>query len=117
MPSKSRLTRMTLLMVATRQAKVTAIRNKAVFGRPDMERVSTSHVERLNLELRMTMRRLTRLTLSYSKKLANHRAAFALTFAYHNFVRRHETLKTTPAQAAGLTDRAWTIGELLTATA
>jgi IS1 family transposase/transposase-like protein len=97
-------------------AKVTKVRNKAIFGRPDMERVSTSHVERLNLELRMTMRRLTRLTLSYSKKLANHRAAFALTFAYHNFVRRHETLKTTPAMASGLTDHAWKLEDLLTAT-
>lgn len=95
-------------------AKVTAIRNKPIFGRPDPERISTSHVERFNLELRMTMRRLTRLTLSYSKKLANHRAAFALTIAYHNFVRRHETLKATPAQFAGLTDHAWSLSELLT---
>lgn len=98
-------------------AKVTKTIIKSVFGRPDRDRVSTAHVERLNLEMRMTMRRLTRLTLSYSKKLENLRAAFALTFAYHNFVRLHQTLRATPAMVAGLTKHVWSLEELLTAKA
>ena len=84
-------------------AKVTKIRQKAVFGRPDMDRVSTSHVERFNLELRMMVRRLTRLTLSYSKKLSNHKAMLALAIAYHNLCRYHQTLRATPCMAQGIT--------------
>jgi hypothetical protein len=68
-------------------------REKAIFGRPDMDRCSTSHVERFNLELRMMVRRLTRLTLSYSKKLSNHRAMLALAIGFHNFCRYHQTLQ------------------------
>lgn len=97
-------------------AKITKTTIKSVFGNPDRDRVSTSHVERLNLELRMSMRRLTRLTLSYSRKLENLRAAFALTFAYHNFVRLHQTLRATPAMVAGLSKHVWSLEELLTAT-
>ncbi len=96
--------------------KVTAIRNKAVFGRPDMDRVSTSYVERFNLELRMMARRFTRLTLSYSKKLANHKAMIALAIAYHNLCRYHASLRATPCMAQGITNSIWSIEDLLTAT-
>jgi IS1 family transposase/transposase-like protein len=96
--------------------KVTAIRNKAIFGFPDMDRVSTSHVERFNLELRMMARRFTRLTLSYSKKLSNHRAMIALAIGYHNLCRYHATLRCTPCMAQGITKTIWSIEDLLTAT-
>src|SRR6266568_243622 len=96
--------------------KVTAIREKAIFGHPDMERCSTSHVERFNLELRMMARRFTRLTLSYSKKLSNHRAMIALAIAYHNLCRYHQTLRATPCMAQGITKTIWSIEDLLTAT-
>jgi IS1 family transposase len=94
--------------------KVTKIREKAVFGDPDMSRVSTSHVERFNLELRMMVRRLTRLTLSYSKKLSNHKAMLALAIAFHNFCRYHQTLRATPCMAQGITKSIWTLKDLLT---
>jgi transposase-like protein/IS1 family transposase len=94
--------------------KVTKIRQKAIFGRPDMDRVSTSHVERFNLELRMMVRRLTRLTLSYSKKLSNHRSMLALAIAFHNFCRYHQTLRATPCMAQGITKTIWSIEDLLT---
>ncbi len=96
--------------------KVTAIRNKSIFGSPDMDRVSTSYVERFNLELRMTARRFTRLTRSYSKKLANHKAMIALAIAYHNLCRYLATLRATPCMAQGITKSIWTIEDLLTAT-
>jgi len=88
-------------------------------GRPDEENVCTSHAERQNLTMRMTMRRLTRLTNAHSKKWDNHRAMLALYFAYYNFCRDHTTLherngkKCTPAMESGLADRVWTVGELL----
>jgi len=81
-----------------------------------MERCSTSHVERFNLELRMMARRFTRLTLSYSKKLSNHRAMIALAIAYHNLCRYHQTLRATPCMAQGITKTIWSIEDLLTAT-
>lgn len=95
--------------------KVTAIRNREVFGRPDMDRVSTSHVERFNLELRMMARRFTRLTLSYSRKLQNHKAMISLAVAYHNLCRYHQTLRATPCMAQGITKTIWSIEDLLTA--
>jgi hypothetical protein len=82
-------------------------------GEPDAALISTSYVERQNLTMRMCMRRFTRLTNAFSKKLENHGAAIALHFAYYNFVRVHQTLKTTPAVAAGITDHVWTIEELV----
>lgn len=89
---------------------------KAVFsGRPDMTLVSTSHVERLNGTTRVHMRRLTRLTYAFSKKLENFEAAVALHFAYYNFVKRHNTLRTTPAMAAGIERDFWTVGNLIEA--
>lgn len=82
-------------------------------GDPDAKRVCTSHVERLNLNIRMANRRMTRLTNAFSKKLENHEAAMSLYFAYYNFCRVHGTLKTAPAVAAGLIDKPWSIDRLL----
>jgi IS1 family transposase len=89
---------------------------KAVAGDPNMELVSTSHIERLNATTRLHVKRLSRLTLAFSKKLENFKAAVALNFAYYNFVRRHNTLRCTPAMAAGIERDFWSIGDLLEAT-
>ena len=78
-----------------------------------MELVSTSHVERLNATTRLHMRRLTRLTLAFSKKLDNFKAAVALHFAYYNLVKRHNTLRCTPAMAAGVERDFWTVADLV----
>lgn len=83
------------------------------WGNPDDERICTSHVERQNLTLRMSMRRLTRLTNAFSKKWANLKAAYALQFAYYNFCRIHKTLRCTPAMAAGITKHVWELKDLL----
>ena len=88
-----------------------------VSGKPDPWKISTSFVERQNLTMRMQLRRFTRLTNGFSKKLANLRAAVALHFAHYNFVRIHQTLRMTPAIAAGLTERLRTLGELYDRTA
>ena len=82
-------------------------------GDPDLDRACTSHSERLNLSLRMQIRRLTRLTNGHSKKWENHAAMLGLYFAWYNFCRKHETIKTTPAVKQGLTDHVWSIEELL----
>ena len=82
---------------------------------PDMALISTSYVERLNATTRLHMRRLTRLTLAFSKKLENFEAAVALHFAYYNLVKRHGTLRCTPAMAAGVERDFWTVGHLLEA--
>lgn len=84
-----------------------------ISGSPKLSKVSTSYVERQNLTMRMQMRRFTRLTNAFSKKLENLKAAVALHFAHYNFVRVHQTLKVTPAMEAGVTNRLWTIAELL----
>jgi IS1 family transposase len=84
-----------------------------IWGRPDPERISTSHVERQNLTMRMMMRRLTRLTNAFSKKWENLRAALALHFAYYNFCRVHKTLRCTPAMEAGIASTIWTLQDLL----
>lgn len=86
-----------------------------VIGAPDPAKISTSIVERSNLTLRMHQRRYTRLTNGHSKKLSNHGHSTALFMAYYNWCRPHQALdrKTTPAMAAGLTDRVWTIDELI----
>ena len=86
-------------------------------GRPDLDRACTSHSERLNLSLRMGLRRLTRLTNGHSKSWKHHAAMLGLFFAWYNFCRVHSTIKATPAVAQGLTDHVWTIEELLTETA
>ena len=77
--------------------------------------ICTSYIERQNLNVRMSIRRMTRLTNGFSKKWENHEAAIALYFAYYNFCWKHSTLKMTPAMAAGITDHKWTIEELLKA--
>ena len=87
-----------------------------IMGNPDMESVSTSYVDRQNLTMRMSMRRLTRLTNGFSKKWENMEKALTLHFAYYNFCRVHQSLRITPAMAAGLTDHIWTLDELLGAT-
>ena len=89
---------------------------RSVTGMPEMEFVSTSHVERLNATTRLHVKRLSRLTLAFSKKLDNFKAAVALHFAYYNFVRRHATLRCTPAMAAGIERDFWTVGDLVEAT-
>jgi hypothetical protein len=78
-----------------------------------MKHVSTSYVERQNLTMRMHMRRFTRLTNGFSKKLENHIAAISLHFMYYNFVRIHQTLRITPAMAAGVTDRVFEITDIV----
>jgi IS1 family transposase len=85
----------------------------AVSGDPDPSRICTSHVERQNLTMRMQIRRLTRLTNAFSKKLENHRAAVALHFAYYTFCRIHGSLRVTPAMEAGITHKVWAISDLL----
>lgn len=86
---------------------------KTIIGSPDYEHVSTSFVERQNLTMRMSMRRFTRLTNGFSKKIENHAAAISLYFAYYNFCRIHSTLRVTPAMEAGLTNHVWMIEELV----
>jgi IS1 family transposase len=82
-------------------------------GNPDADHISTSHIERLNLTMRMSMRRYTRLTNAFSKKVENLAAAVALHFMHYNFCRVHQTLGTTPAVAAGVTDHVWKLDELI----
>jgi IS1 family transposase/transposase-like protein len=84
-------------------------------GDPDPEHISTSYIERQNLTMRMAMRRFTRLTNAFSKKLGNLKAAVALHFAFYNYCRIHKSLRVTPAMQAGLTDHVWTLAELLRA--
>ncbi len=82
-------------------------------GSPDPEHVSTSYVERANLSMRMGMRRFTRLTNAFSKKIENHSAAVALYFMYYNFARVHKTLRCSPAMAAGVDSRLWEIKDIV----
>jgi IS1 family transposase len=88
---------------------------RIVMGNPDVDLISTSYVERLNATTRLHMRRLTRLTLAFSKKFENFEAAVGLHFAYYNFVKRHNTLRMTPAMAAGVTPSFWTVADLVEA--
>jgi IS1 family transposase len=97
--------------------EIVSVEKKHVTGRPDFELISTSYIERLNATTRHHMRRLTRLTLAFSKKRENFEAAVGLHFAYYNFVRRHNTLRCTPAMAAGVSRDFWSIGDLVEAAA
>ena len=94
-------------------AVCTGTRKVEVSGNPNPKHISTSYVERQNLTMRMGMRRFTRLTNAFSKKLDNHIAAVSLHFMYYNFVRIHKTLRVTPAMAANVTDRLWSIADIV----
>lgn len=94
-------------------AECTGVKTMAVTGRPDHEHVSTSHVERSNLSMRMGMRRFTRLTNAFSKKVENHCHAIALYFMHYNWVRIHKTLRVTPAMEAGLTTELMSIADIV----
>lgn len=89
-------------------------KRESVTGDPDPKHVSTSYVERQNLTMRMSMRRFTRLTNGFSKKIENHIAMIALHAMHYNFVRIHQTLRVTPAMAAGVTEKLWAIEDILT---
>ncbi|MDQ3179199.1 MAG: IS1 family transposase, partial [Acidobacteriota bacterium] len=114
---------LTKIYESGKEAKVTAKRYSPtkfikaiptpIWGQPDMEKLCTSHIERLNLSLRMALRRLTRLTNAFSKKWYNMKCALALYFAYYNFVRTHQTLRCTPAMAHKITKTFWSIEDLL----
>lgn len=86
---------------------------KVVSGNPNPDHVSTSFVERQNLTMRMCMRRFTRLTNGFSKKIENHEAMVALHFMHYNFARVHKTLRVTPAMEAGLSDHVWSLEEIV----
>jgi hypothetical protein len=86
---------------------------KTVSGDPDPKHVSTSYVERHNLSMRMGMRRFTRLTNAFSKKIQNHAAMVAIYVVHYNFARIHKTLRITPAMACGLSDHVWTLEEIV----
>ena len=93
--------------------RVTRQQIARIQGRPDPAHISTSLVERQNLTMRMSMRRFTRLTNAFSKKVENLQAAVGLHFAHYNFVRTHKTLRMTPAMAAGVSQSLWSIEELI----
>jgi IS1 family transposase len=100
---------------ASRYSPAEVVKTEKTFitGMPDVTRITTSHVEKQNHTLRMHCRRLTRLTNAFSKKWENFEAAVALNFAYYNFCKRHITIKTTPACAAGIEQKEWTVAELI----
>lgn len=93
--------------------RVVASERTAIVGNPVTRHISTSLIERQNLTMRMSMRRFTRLTNAFSKKIENHKAAVALHFAYYNLVRMHRAIRMTPAMAAGVVNRLWTLEELV----
>jgi IS1 family transposase len=94
-------------------AQCLGARKEVVTGFPERKRISTSYVERQNLTMRMSIRRFTRLTNGFSKKIENHAAAVALHYMYYNFSRVHQTLRVTPAMEAGLTDHIWSLEEIV----
>jgi hypothetical protein len=88
-------------------------RKRPIFGNPNLDHVSTSHVERMNLNMRMGMRRFTRLTNAFSKKIDNHIYALSLYFVFYNFCRMHKSLRVSPAMAAGVSDRLWSMEDVV----
>ena len=94
-------------------ATMTSIEKLKLFGHPEFGHVSTSNVERVNLSMRMDMRRFTRRTNAFSKKLENHMHAVSFYFMVYNFVKIHKTIKTTPAMEAGVTTYLWSMEDIL----
>jgi len=94
-------------------AALVSIEKVPMLGNPNHEKICTSFVERQNLTMRMHIRRLTRLTNAFSKKMDNFKAAVALHFGYYNFVKVHKSLRTTPAMACGVSKEIWNVGDLL----
>jgi IS1 family transposase len=94
-------------------AKIKSASREVIRGNPDPAHISTSYAERSNLTMRMGMRRFTRLTNGFSKKVENHAAAVALHFMHYNFARIHQTLRVTPAMAAGVSDHVWELEEIV----
>jgi hypothetical protein len=94
-------------------AKCIGAEKQPKIGNPDSKHISTSYAERSNLTMRMHMRRFTRLTNAFSKKIENHAAAIALHTMYYNFVRIHQTLRVTPAMAAGVTKKLWEVSDIV----
>jgi len=94
-------------------ATMTSCEKLRVYGNPDKDHISTSHVERANLSMRMGMRRFTRLTNAFSKKLENHMHAVSFYFMVYNFVKIHKSIRTTPAMEAGVTDFLWSMEDIV----
>jgi IS1 family transposase len=95
--------------------EIVDVRTIPITGNPKLRLISTSHIERQNLTIRMQLRRFTRLTNAFSKKLENMKAALALHFAHYNFCRIHSSLRTTPAMEAGISDSVWQLSDLIAA--
>jgi IS1 family transposase len=94
-------------------AQCTGIQMAVITGRPDPKHISTSYVERQNWSVRTAMRRYTRLSNGFSRKIENHAAAVALHYFNYNFIRQHQTLRVSPAMAAGVTDKLWNVSDLV----
>lgn len=94
-------------------AKILSTTTEVITGDPDPKHISTSYIERQNLTMRMSMRRFTRLTNGFSKKVENHAAAVALYAMHYNFARIHQTLRVTPAMQAGVSDHVWSLAEIV----
>jgi hypothetical protein len=94
-------------------AQCMGARKAVISGKPERAYISTSHTERQNLTMRMQMRRFTRLTNAFSKKIENHEAAVALHYMHYNFARVHQTLRVTPAMEAGISNHVWTLEEIV----
>src|SRR5271168_4447932 len=87
--------------------------SRVIRGQPDREHINTSYVERQNLSMRMGIRRFTRLTNAFSKKLENHINALSIYFMHYNFVRIHQTIRCSPAMEAGIADRPWSLEDMV----
>ena len=94
-------------------AECTGCRKRAITGNPDKAHVSTSYIEKQNLTVRMQNRRFTRLTNAFSKKLGNHEHSVAMHYFHYNFIRKHQSIGTTPAVAANVADHRWTMVEFV----
>ena len=94
-------------------AKCLGTRTVCITGNPDPASISTSYAERMNLTMRMSLRRFTRLTNAFSKKVDNLKAALALHFMHYNYARIHQTLRVTPAMEAGIADHVWSLDEIV----